>query len=320
VTVQSLSIGKKKRIYAVAFSPSGESLAAVCGDGFLRVWNLATGEVRRTAPIDHISSGYDMTYLDENRIIFGGINLYCWDLKADTWHTISPGSPWGRRLKTSPSGEYLAEVDQARSTDWPTGPSLLVRTTADWELLPVMPGSDFTTGGVAFSRDGQLIATGHMVSVGQRVRTIGILGGVEYATNDYDYLVRVRTMPDGTVTRTLDGWQQAVAHLAFSPDGRFLAGTAGPRLRIWDLEANREVALHKRGTKHFQGLSFTADGRFLATVSNDETVRIWDAHSWAEHTTFTWQIGRLLNISFAPDGLRIAAGSDKGQIVIWDAE
>ena len=320
--MQTLSIGKKKRIYAVAFSPSGEELAAVCGDHFMRVWNLATGAVRCSAPVAETSSGYDMAYLAENRIVFGGIDLTWWDLAADQWHTISPNSPWMRRLKVSPNGEYLAEVDQTTSTDWAAGAGLLVRKTEDWELQPAMPGSANTTGGVAFSRDGQFLATGHMASVGQRVRTIGMFGGaaVEYATNDYEYLVHLREFPGGNLTRTIDGWQQPVKHLAFSLDGRFLAGTAGPRLRIWDLEADREVALHKRGTKHFQGLSFTADGRFLATVSNDETVRIWDAHTWAEHTTYTWQIGRLLNIAFAPDGLRVAAGSDKGQIVIWDAE
>ena len=89
---------------------------------------------------------------------------------------------------------------------------------------------------------------------------------------------------------------------------------------IWDLENDRELALHKRGTKHFQGLSFTADGRYLATVSNDATVRIWNAGSWQEHTTITWEIGKLLNIAFAPDGCRAAAGSDAGKVVIWDVD
>lgn len=97
-------------------------------------------------------------------------------------------------------------------------------------------------------------------------------------------------------------------------------GTAGPRLRIWDLEGNRELALHKRGTKHFQGLAFTADGRYLASVSNDETVRLWETCTWQEHRTYTWQIGRLLNVALAPDGCRAAAGSDQGQVVIWDVD
>lgn len=318
--MQTLAIKKKKRIYAMAFSPSGEELAAVCGDGFLRIWEVSFGTVRRTAPAEETSSGYDLAYLPDGRIVFGGTSLKVWDTVADSWQLIQPGSPWGRRLKVSPGGDYLVEVDQTRSTDWTAGAGVLVRSTADWELQPAMPEAINTTGGVAFSRDRRFLATGHMATVGQRVHTLGILDGIEYATNEYDYLVHVRRWPNGLVERTIAGWKQAITHLAFSPDGRFLAGTAGPRLRIWDLEADREVALHKRGTKHFQGLSFTSDGRFMATVSNDETVRIWDAHTWAEHTTFTWQIGRLLNIAFAPDGLRAAAGSDKGQIVIWDAE
>jgi WD40 repeat protein len=100
-----------------------------------------------------------------------------------------------------------------------------------------------------------------------------------YAVHDYDYIVHIRDLANGNIVQSSDGWQQSVKRLTFSPDGKFLAGAAGPRLRIWDIEANREVALHKRGTKHFQGLAFTADGRYLATVSNDETVRIWETNT-----------------------------------------
>jgi WD40 repeat protein len=240
-------------------------------------------------------------------------------VEADRWTNITRGYPWARRIEVSPGGEYLLEVDQTRSTDWSAGGGLLVRETSTWELLPAMPGSINTTGGLAVSHDCRFLATGHILHVGQKTKSLGAEWG-HYTTNDYDYVVYLREFPDGRVIKTLDGWQQAVTNLAFSPDGSVIAGTAGPRLRIWDLESNREIALHKRGTKHFQGASFMHDGRYLATVSNDETVRIWDARTWEEHTTFTWQIGKLLNITFAPDGLRAAAGSDKGQIVIWDVE
>jgi WD40 repeat protein len=46
---------------------------------------------------------------------------------------------------------------------------------------------------------------------------------------------------------------------------------------VWDLRQNREAAAYKPGTVHFQDLAFSRDGRFLAAVSNDATVRIWDA-------------------------------------------
>jgi WD40 repeat protein len=316
--MQILSIPKKKRIHAIAFSPSGRELAGTCGDGFLRVWDLSTGQVRQSVPIEETSCGYDIAYLNEDRLIFAGIELRWWDIPANAWHTIAHGMRWGRQLCLSPDGRYLAEADQTTSTDW-SNPGLRVYDTADWTLLPTPDEPEHTTRGVAFSRDGRWLATGHIVRVGDRHRTHPLLVN-PYTVPDYDYIVRIREFPSGRVVRTIEGWQQGIGNLAFSPDGKVLAGTAGPRLRIWDLVSDRELALHKRGTKHFQGLVFTADGRHLATVSNDATVRVWVAGSWQEHTTFTWEIGKLLNIVFAPDGCRAAAGSDAGKVVSWDVD
>jgi len=167
--VQTLSIGKKKRIYAIAFAPNGEELAAPCGDGLLRVWNLTTGQVRRSAPIEDSSGNYDIAYLGPDRLVFAGVDLRWWDVAADQWHLISRGFPWGRRIDISPGGETLVQVDQTRSTEW-AGAGLLVRATKDWELMPAMPGFENTTGGVAFSHDGGYLATGHMRLVGEKMR------------------------------------------------------------------------------------------------------------------------------------------------------
>jgi WD40 repeat protein len=316
--MQVLSIGRKKRIHAIAFSPSGRDLVAACGDGQLRVWELATGQVRHAIPIEESSAGYALAYLEEDRLIFAGAELRCLDVAAGRWHVIRSGMRWGPQVRVSPDGRYLAEVDQTASTDW-HGAGLLLHETAGWKELADVPETDDTTGGLAFSHDSRWLATGHIVRVGEKRRHHQLVPG-GFAVASYDYVVRLREMPSGRVVRAVAGWQQAVGRLAFSPSGTVLAGTAGPRLRIWDVDNDHEIALHKRGTKHFQGLSFTADGRYLATVSNDETVRIWDTLSWQEHTTFTWRIGKLLNIAFAPDGFRAAAGSDSGQIVIWDVD
>jgi WD40 repeat protein len=324
--MQVLSIGRKKRIHAVAFSPSGRELATASGDGQLRVWDLATGRVRQAVPIDETSCGYDLAYLGEDRLVFAGVDLLCWDIPANSWKYIQSGMRWARRLRVSPDGRYLAEVDQATSTEM-GGSGLLVhrldgpdlRPHAMGELFPDLADPTHTTGGLAFSPDGRWLATGHILQAGERRRHLQFAPG-GFPVPVYEYTVRLREVPSGRVVQSVDGWQQGVSHLAFSPTGTTLVGTTGPRLRVWDLQAGREVALHKRGTRHFQGLAFTAGGRYLASVSNDETVRVWDARSWQEHTTFTWGIGRLLNIALDPEGFRAAAGSDTGQIIIWDLE
>jgi WD40 repeat protein len=314
--MQVLSIGKKKRVYALAFSPGGWELAAVCGDGQLRVWDLATGQVRHALPIEKTPCGYSLAYLGESKLVLAGADLRCWD--AAGWGVVRPGMVWGCQVRVSPDGRYLAEADSVENPDQPNA-GLTLYEAAGWRRLPSPAEHADTTGGLAFSRDGRLLASGHMVRAGQQRRYHSFFpGGFEVPA--YEYVVHLREVPSGRVVRSLDGWQQRITRLAFSPDGAFLAGTAGPRLRVWDLWRDREAALHKRGTKHFQGLSFTPDGRQLATVSNDETVRLWDTGSWQERRTFTWEIGKLLNIAFAPDGCRAAAGSDAGNIILWDVD
>jgi WD40 repeat protein len=316
--MQVLSIGRKKRIHAVAFSPSGWELAAPCGDGQLRVWDLRTGAVRQSVPIEETSCGSDIAYLDDDRLIFAGVQLRWWDIPANGWNVIRPFMRWNRQLRLSPDRRCLAEVDQTTSTEMGTS-GLVLLDTADWKPLRPLQETAHTTGGIAFSPDGRLLATGHMIHTGHKQRSFAPLPG-RYAVPAYDYLVHVHDFASGRLVKSLDGWGQGVTHLAFSHDGRFVVGTAGPRLRVWDLESDREVVVHKRGPKHFQGLAFTADRRYLASVSNDETVRIWSADSWQECKTFTWGIGKLLNIALSPDGCRAAAGSDRGQVVIWDVD
>src|SRR6476661_6227408 len=86
----TLSIGRKKRLHAVTFSPSGRDLAAVGGDNVLRVWDSFTGDLKHSAPVQETSSGYALTFLDDSRLVFRGVGLFLKDLAADTWEQLDP--------------------------------------------------------------------------------------------------------------------------------------------------------------------------------------------------------------------------------------
>src|SRR3977135_1499080 len=62
------------------------------------------------------------------------------------------------------------------------------------------------------------------------------------------------------------GYPIGVTDLAFSPDGRMLAG-AGGIVKLWDVASGREVRTFTGITARAQGLTFSPDGEALATGS-----------------------------------------------------
>ena len=108
--------------------------------------------------------------------------------------------------------------------------------------------------------------------------------------------------------------------LAFSPDGKLLAGIYGPDLIVWDVAARKEVVRHKPGSKHFKGLAFTPDGSRLLTASNDESIRVWAAPTWNEATGYAWKSGKLGCVAVSADGTLAAAGGSTGKVVVWDLD
>ncbi|KAJ7794497.1 WD40-repeat-containing domain protein [Mycena olivaceomarginata] len=57
----------------------------------------------------------------------------------------------------------------------------------------------------------------------------------------------------------------------------------------------------------------------MASGSDDETVRIWDASTGAEVMKMEGHSGLVSSVAFSPDGARVVSGSDDDTVRIWDA-
>jgi WD40 repeat protein len=73
---------------------------------------------------------------------------------------------------------------------------------------------------------------------------------------------------------------------------------------VWDLETGTELLSLSGHGATVWGIAFTPDGKRIATGSNDETVRIWDAMTGEELLVLPLP-ALSLQVLFSPDQTRL---------------
>ncbi len=71
--------------------------------------------------------------------------------------------------------------------------------------------------------------------------------------------------------------------------------------------------------QYVRRITFSPDGKALATVSPESVARLWDTQTGKELQTFPVSAGTLLDVAFSPDGRWLATVSTGNQVVeVWD--
>jgi WD40 repeat protein len=106
--------------------------------------------------------------------------------------------------------------------------------------------------------------------------------------------------------------------LAWSPDGRTVAGWVRDALVLWEAATGRERLRQPMGREYVSALSLSPDSRLVALVGNRENViRLWDAATGKEHGSLTGHRGRVLSLAFSPDGSRLASAGWENTALVW---
>lgn len=283
----------------VAFSRDSRLIAAAAADNSVKVWDVLTGRELQT-------------FAGPQSAIGTAIGIYFIGFAANN--------------------QLVTVSDTARVFDLNTGREL---RTLQSETMPVLTNFNGGDGGIALSPDGTQLALPSDESEAH-VRLIDVSSGRESRrlklADDRVESLQIAFTPDGRVIAAgiVEGrfkvWdltakkEQELARTAknysqvkFSRDGRLVALSENYVVKVWDVATAREVAnLKAPNSGAFPNsdafLSFTEDGKRIATGGFDTETIIWETETGKQLANLTGRSNMAYNVAFSADGSQLSSG------------
>jgi WD40 repeat protein len=319
-TVRSLA-GHLGSVLALAFSPDGETLASGGFDGTVKLWDPGTGRERATLDMER-HPVRSLAWSPDGALLAAGTDpsvspgIVSVDGEPRRWRGVRG---WGDgNVKVWDVASRRLRFAKPKDELW--GPVSALAFTPDGSRLVLACRTTLRTeGNRLVSKPGDI--------------TVWKVTGAAEELQRWNLRRNLPTSPGG------------VRAVAISPDSATLAlalgrlgdaqdETSRGEVVLLDLRPARELKVLAKFEGHEAGVnavSFSRDGKSLASAGDDETLRIWDVATRQERIIHRGQAEPINGLAFHPDGLTVATGGGRhpleprrvegssGHVKLWNA-
>lgn len=270
------------KVCKIIFSPDSKTIATAGNDGYILLWEAASGTVLKT----HFENQLVIDALDfspkGSQIVFSSSlskKTGVWNYEKDFTLYNLPSSAFHEDVKYSPDGKKIALL---------SGNDINIVNSISGESFFKI-NEKIEPKSIGFSPDGRVLAIGNYK------------GGIKLIGTE-----------NGNLIHNLKSFTHKITEIAISDDNKILvSGNTNDEVVVWNFSNSKGYKVFN-GHSDYAPIKITSDNQHIVTVNEDEQIYIRNINTGLIKVRYDFDGGYINDFDISDDGKELAVACEEG--------